>query len=62
MPSITNLATKTALNGVENKIPCVSNLVEKTDYSTKINEIEGKIIDHNHDKYTTTTTTTEFDK
>ena len=33
---------------------------KKTDYSTKVNEIERKIIDHNHDKYTTTTT--EFHK
>ena len=54
IPNITNLATKTALNAVENKIPSVSNLVKKTDYNTKINEIEKKITDHNHDKYITT--------
>ena len=59
MPSITNLTTKTALNAVENKIPSVSNLVKKTDYNTKINEIEKKITDHNHDKYITTP---EFNK
>ena len=29
LPSITNLATTTALNVVENKIPNVSNLVKK---------------------------------
>ena len=28
--------------------------LKKTDYSTKINEIEKKITDHDHDKYTTT--------
>ena len=28
------------------------NLFRKTDYNTKINEIEKKITDHNHDKYT----------
>ena len=31
-----------------------SDLVEKTDYSVKINEIEKKITVHNHDKYITT--------
>ena len=55
IPSITNLATKTALNTVGNKISSVSNLVRKTNYNTKINELEGKITDHNHEKYITTT-------
>ena len=32
----------------------MSSLVKKTDYSTKISEIEKKITDHNHDKYITT--------
>ena len=32
---------------------------KKTDYNTKINEIEKKTIDHNHDKYITTP---EFNK
>ena len=27
---------------------------KKTDFNTKINEIENKITDHNHDKYITT--------
>ena len=40
---------------VKNKIPDVSSLVKKADYNTKISEIEKKIIDHNHDKYITTT-------
>ena len=29
-------------------------LVRKTDYNTKISDIEKKISDHNHDKYITT--------
>ena len=33
--------------------------LKKTDYYTKINEIEKKITDHNHDKYITTP---EFNK
>ena len=43
---------------MENKIPSVSRLVKKTDYDTKITEIEKKLTDHNHDKYITTP---EFD-
>ena len=42
------------MTAVENKIPNVSNLVKKTDYNTKISEIEGKINNHNHDEYLTT--------
>ena len=40
---------------VENKIPNISNLVKKTDYNTRIAEIEKKITDHNHDRYIITT-------
>ena len=36
IPSITNLATTTALTAVENKIPIVSNLVKKSDISTNL--------------------------
>ena len=54
-----NLATKTALTAVENKIPSVSNLVNKADYSTKVTEIKNKVNNHNHDKYITTP---EFNK
>ena len=43
-----------SLNAAESKIPNVSNLGKKTDYNTKINKIENKITDHNHDKYITT--------
>ena len=42
IPSITDLATTSALTAVENKIPNVNNLVKKTDYNTKINEIVKK--------------------
>ena len=59
IPNITNLATGTALNAVENKIPSPSHLVKKTDYSTKINEIEKKTTDYYYDKYITTP---EFNK
>ena len=34
-------------------------MVKKTDYNTRINEIEKKTTDHNHDKYITTP---EFNK
>ena len=40
-------------------MPNVINLVKKTDYNAKINDIEKKITDHNHDKYITTP---EFNK
>ena len=52
IPNIINLATTTALTTVENNIHSVSNLVTKTDYYTKISEIENKVTtNHNHDKY-----------
>ena len=54
IPNITNLATTTALPALEKKIPNVGNLVKNTDYSTKMNEIEKKVTDHDHDKYITT--------
>ena len=59
IPGISNLATKTALTAIENKIPSVNNLVKKTDYNTKITDIEDKLNNHNHDKYTDTS---EFNK
>ena len=40
-------------------MPNVSNLVKKTDQNTKVNEIEKKITDDNHDKYIITP---EFNK
>ena len=48
------MATNAALTAVENKIPDVNGLVKKTDYNTKISEIENKMNDHNNDKYITT--------
>ena len=59
IPSINGLATNSALTTVENKIPDVSSLVKKTEYDTRINEIEKNVSDHNHDKYITTP---EFNK
>ena len=53
------METKTALNSAEKKIPNVNNLVKKTDYNTKITEVENKINNHNHDKYIDTS---EFNK
>ena len=35
-------------------MPDVNSLVKKTDYDTKLSEIEKKITDHNHKKYITT--------
>ena len=57
--SIAGLATNSALTAVGNKIPDVSSIVTKTEYNTKINEIEKKITDHDQDKYITTL---EFNK
>ena len=54
IPDVNSLATKIALSTVENKIPDVSSLIKKTNYDTKITEIEKKLNDHNHDKYMTT--------
>ena len=59
VPDISYLATKIALTTVENKIPSVSNLVKKSDYNTKITDIEYKLNNHNHDKYIDTS---EFNK
>ena len=54
IPSITGLATNSALTAVKDKIPNVSILVKQTDYDTKISDIEKKIADHNQNKYITT--------
>ena len=42
------------MTAVENKILNVSNLVKKSDYDAKVNEIEKKITDHTNDKCITT--------
>ena len=49
--NLSEIATKTALTTVENKIRDVSNFVKKTDCNTKVTVIENKLTDHNHDKY-----------
>ena len=54
-----NVATKAVLTTVENKIPVVNNLLKKTDYNTKVADIENKLNNHNHDKYIDTS---EFNK
>ena len=40
-------------------MPSVNNLVKKTDYNTKVTEIENKLNNHNYDKYIDTS---EFNK
>ena len=53
--NIINLAMNTVLTAVEITIPNVSNLVKKSDYNAKINEIENRIAtDLGHDKHITT--------
>ena len=42
------MATSSALTAVGNKIPNVTSLVKKTDYNTKISEIENKVNNNNH--------------
>ena len=54
-----NLAIKTALTAVENKLPDVSNLVKGTDYNYEVTEIENKLNNRDHDKYIDTS---EFKK
>ena len=49
IPDVSGLATKSELTAVENKIP-VSSLVKKTDYDTKVSELEKKLTDLNHEK------------
>ena len=42
MPSISGLATNTALTAVENKTPNVINLLKRINYDAKISEIYSK--------------------
>ena len=51
IPSASGLATKAELTNIQNKIPDVSNLIKKTNYNTKVIEIENKLNNHNRDKY-----------
>ena len=43
-PNITNLATKSSVTTVENKIPDVKGFVKKTDYSTEITSIKNDYV------------------
>ena len=55
IPDVSNLVKTTALTTVENKTPDASSLVKKkTDYDSKVTEIEYKLNNHSHDKYITT--------
>ena len=54
IPSITGLATTSALTAVKNKLPNINSLIKKTDYDTKITETEKKLTDYDHDKDVTT--------
>ena len=42
MPSITSLATISALTAIENKVPDVSDLVKETNYDAEISDIAPK--------------------
>ena len=44
IPDISNLATKTALTNLSNTVPDISTLIKKSDYDTKIAEIESKYV------------------
>ena len=44
IPHVSSLATKSALTAVENKMPNVSSLVKKTNYDTKISELEKNLL------------------
>ena len=50
--NITNLAITDALTVVENKIPNVSDLVEKADYDTKTSKMEKKFTTSDRSKFT----------
>ena len=50
IPSITGLATTSALAAVENEIPSIGNLIKKTDYDRKVGEIENRMISLNRKK------------
>ena len=53
IPSVSGLATTSALTVVENKKADVSNLVKKTDYAAKITDIEwNHITTADYNKFT----------
>ena len=44
IPDLSNFATKTALTNLSNTVPDISTLIKKSDYDTKIAEIENKYV------------------
>ena len=54
IPDVSSLATKTALTAVEIKYLPLVIYLKKTEYNTKITEIENKLNNHDHDKYIAT--------
>ena len=44
IPDISNFATKTALTNLSNTVPDINTLIKKSDYDTKIAEIESKYV------------------
>ena len=44
IPDISNFTTKTALTNLSNTVPDINTLIKKSDYDTKIEEIESKYI------------------
>ena len=43
IPNISNLTTETLVNNVKDKIPNISNIVKKSDFNTKITNIENNV-------------------
>ena len=54
------LKTSLALTAVKDKIPNVSNLLQKTNYNSKINEIEKSNVHDHCNKYITTQESYKF--
>ena len=44
IPDLSNLATKTALTNLSNIVPDINTLIKKSDYNTKIKEIDNKYV------------------
>ena len=51
IPSISGLATSSALTAVENKIPDVTSLVIKTDFDTKLKAVSDRVTKKNQKTY-----------
>ena len=54
IPDISDLATKTALTTVENKIPSITGLNKKKNIILRLLIFENQLNNHNHDKYVAT--------